>query len=310
MTITTLTETEFRILDALRVYRYLTVAQMVRLGVAAQPSHLYAVLRELTGRKRPWVDRIDHGAMPGVGRIPTAHYLTQHGAKVLADALGTDPGDVPYPKGAVLVRHGFMHRLHTIDCEIAVRQWAAEHGHAVDYFLSYFDVSGANRSKSQPRRRALTKIDLADGTGIIPDAVFHLTDGEGTPRLFVLEMYNQHRTKRMADKLAEYRYAIGEHAIERQFDYPHSPRILAVFEDKKALALTQRRLSERVDFGVEFFPFFFFQTLPDLMTDFLNGWTKIEGEKSTKLFQHRQQKADCIQYRSSFEGARTGNKVE
>lgn len=157
--------------------------------------------------------------MPGVGRIPAAHYLTPHGAKVLADALGCELGEIPYPKRAVMVRHGYLHRPHTVDCEIAVRTWAQANGHSVDWLSSYFDVTGANRAKALPRRRACTKIDLADGTGIIPDCVFHLTDPDGTPRLFVLEMYNQHRTKRMADKLAEYRYAIGEGAIERQFGY-------------------------------------------------------------------------------------------
>lgn len=284
MSITTLTDTEFRILDALRVYRYLTAEQMLRAKVAAAVSHLYKVLREMNGRTRPWVGKIDHGIMPGGGRIPAAHYLTEHGAKVLAGALGVEPAEVSHPKGAVLVRHGFMHRLHTVDCEIAVRLWAAEHGHSVDYFSSYFDVSGANRSKTKARRRALTKIDLADGTGIIPDAVFHLTDAEGNPRLFVLEMYNQWRTKRMADKLAEYRYAIGEQAIERQFEYPHSPRILAVFEDERALELTQRHLSQRADFGAEFFPFFFFQTLPGVMADFRGGWRKIGDTRKTILF--------------------------
>ncbi|TAN56358.1 MAG: hypothetical protein EPN26_03970 [Rhodospirillales bacterium] len=284
MTVTTLTDTEFKILDALRIFRYLTAEQLLRLKVTAHASHLYPVLRDLADGKRPWVEKIDHGAMPGVGRIPAAHYLTEQGAKVLAGALGLDPTEVPYPKGVVLVRHGFMHRLHTIDCEIAVRLWAAEHGHTVDYMASYFDVSGANRSKTKPKRRALTKIDLADGSGIIPDSVFHLTGSDGTPRLFVLEMYNQHRTKRMSEKLAEYRYAIGEHAIERQFDYPHSPRILAVFEDDKALELTQRNLTQRPDFGAHFRPFFFFKTLPELMADFQEGWRGIGEVRQTALF--------------------------
>ncbi|MBF0354454.1 MAG: replication-relaxation family protein [Alphaproteobacteria bacterium] len=284
MTITTLTETEFRILDVLRLYRYLTAEQMLRLKVAAHSTHLYTVLRELASGKRPWLGRIDHGAMPGVGRIPTAHYLTEQGAKVLAGALGMEVADVPYPKGVVLVRHGFMHRLHTIDCEIAVRLWATEHKHTVDFMASYFDVAGANRSRTKPRRRALTKIDLANGTGIIPDSVIHLTDSNGTPRLFVLEMYNQHRTKRMSDKLAEYRYAIGEHAIERQFDYPHSPRILAVFEDDKALELTLRNLTQRADFGAHFRPFFFFKTLPELMADFREGWKKMGVGQKEGLF--------------------------
>lgn len=284
MSVTTLTDTEFRALDALRVYRYLTAEQMLRLKVSAQSSHLYSVLRDLAGGKRPSVGKIDHGAMPGVGRIPAAHYLTDHGAKLLAGALGLDVAEVPYPKGVVMVRHGFLHRLHTVDCEIAVRQWAAEHGHSVDALSSYFDVSGANRSKTKPRRRSLTKIDLADGTGIIPDCVFHLTDPDGTPRLFVLEMYNQYRTKRMADKLAEYRYAIGEGAIETQFEYPHSPRILAVFEDDKALDLTQRHLSQRADFGADFIPFFFFNTLAGVMADFRNGWRRIGDTRRVGLF--------------------------
>jgi len=114
--------------------------------------------------------------------------------------------------------------------------------------------------------------------------VFHLTGPDGTPRLFVLEMYNQHRTKRMADKLAGYRYAIGEQVIERQFEYPHSPRILAVFEDEKALELTQRHLSQRADFGVEFYPFFFFRTLPEFMVDFCNGWRKMIAPQGVGLF--------------------------
>ncbi|MGE4281467.1 MAG: hypothetical protein AB7G62_17925 [Magnetospirillum sp.] len=284
MNVQTLTDTEFRILDALRLYRYLTAEQMLRLKVSAQASHLYAVLREMSARKRPWVGKIDHGAMPGVGRIPAAHYLTEHGARLLAAALGVEAADVPYPKGAVLVRHGFRHRLHTIDCEIAVRGWATEHGHNVDFMASYFDVTGANRSKSQPRRRAVTKIDLADGTGLIPDGVFHLTDPDGVPRLFVLEMYNQYRTKRMADKLAVYRYALGEQAIERQFAYAHSPRILAVFEDDKALNLTQRHLSQRTDFGADFFPFFFFNTLPGIMADFRQGWLKMGDTRRVGVF--------------------------
>ncbi|MEO5338622.1 MAG: hypothetical protein H7841_17310 [Magnetospirillum sp. WYHS-4] len=88
----------------------------------------------------------------------------------------------------------------------------------------------------------------------------------------------------MSDKLAEYRYAIGEHAIERQFDDPHSPRILAVFEDEKALALTQRNLSQRTDFGAAFFPFFFFQTLPEFIADFRNGWRKISTTHPLPLY--------------------------
>ncbi|TAN72757.1 MAG: hypothetical protein EPN20_03525 [Magnetospirillum sp.] len=282
--ITALSDTEFQILDALRVYRYLTAEQLLRLKVAAHASYLYRVLRTLIEGRRAWVGRLDHGAMPGVGRIPTAHYLTEAGAKTLAAVIGCETADIPYPRGAVMVRHTYLHRLHTVDCEIAVRTWAADHGHTVDFFHSYFDVTGANRSRVKSPRRALTKIDLAGGTGIIPDAVFQLTDPTGAERLFLLEMYNQHRTRRMGEKLAEYRFAIGEGAINRQFAYPHHPRILAIFEDERALALTAHYLASRPDFGADFVPFFFFQTLPGLLADFRSGWRRIGDARNQVLF--------------------------
>ncbi|MBF0246942.1 MAG: hypothetical protein HQL36_02555 [Alphaproteobacteria bacterium] len=71
--IRTLTETEFAILDALRVYRYLTVAQMLRIGVTKNRSRLYTVLRGFTGGKRPFVGVMKHGVLPGHGRLPHSH---------------------------------------------------------------------------------------------------------------------------------------------------------------------------------------------------------------------------------------------
>ncbi len=106
----------------------------------------------------------------------------------------------------------------------------------VEQMATYFEVKGANRGGKEPRS-ALTRIELKDGSLIIPDCVFSLKDEAGVRRLFVLEMYNQHRTQRMSDKLIQYCQAIQEQAIERTFSYPHSARILVIFEDSKALEL-------------------------------------------------------------------------
>ena len=278
-----LTETEFRILDGLRVYRYLTAKQMLRLGVTKNQARLYAVLRGLTEGKRPCVGVMRHGVLPGHGRLPHCHYLTRKGAALLAEALQTDPAEIPYPKSAAPIRTHYFHRLHCIDVEISVRLWAAANGVTVDYYHAYFDVSGANRSKGKAPRRSLTKIDLKDGTGIIPDAVFQLSWPTGEVRLFVLEVYNQNRTKRMHDKLAEYRYALGEGAINRQFDYPHAPRILAVFENERFLDLTRTRMAESGAFGKDFASFFFLATLSQVEDDFQSGWATAIGSP-TPLF--------------------------
>jgi hypothetical protein len=57
-----------------------------------------------------------------------------------------------------------------------------------------------------------------------------------------------------------------------------------VFEDDKALELTQRHLSQRADFGADFTPFFFFHTLAGVMADFRSGWRKIGDTRRVGLF--------------------------
>lgn len=279
-----LTETEFRILDALRVYRYLTVKQLLRLGVTKNQSRLYTVLRGLTGGKRPFIGAMKHGVLPGHGRLPHCHYLTRKGAALLAEALQIDPSEVPYPKSAAPIRTHFFHRLHCIDAEISVRLWAEAEGVTLDFYHSYFDVTGANRSKTMGPRRSLTKIDLKGGNGLIPDAVFQLTWPTGECRLFVMEVYNQNRTKRMHDKLAEYRYALGEGAINKQFDYSHAPRVLAVFENERFLELTRKRMMGSGAFGKDFAPFFFLGTLEGLKKSFRAGWRGSLDRKISDIF--------------------------
>jgi len=282
--IRSLTETEFRILKALRVYRYLTAKQLIRLGVTKNQSRLYAVLRGLTGGNRPFVGAMKHGVLPGHGRLPHSHYLTRKGAQLLADALQIDPAEVPYPKSAAPIRTHFFHRLHCIDCEISVRLWAKAEDVTIDFYHSYFDVTGANRGRALGPRRALTKIDLKHGNAIIPDAVFQLTWPTGECRLFVMEVYNQNRTKRMHDKLAEYRYAIGEGAINKQFNYEHAPRILAIFENENFLNLTQKRMKKSGAFTPDFAPFFFLGTLEGLAAGFQHDWKTSRVGNDVALF--------------------------
>lgn len=155
-----LTETEAGVLNALRIYRYLTAGQMLRVGVCRDQAHLYAVLRDLSAGKRPIIGKLAHGLLPGVGRLPNLFYLTEQGAKLLAAAEDTDLSAISYPHGVVLIRNHFQHRLNSIDCEIAIRQWTEQNDAALDYYYQYFNVTGANRSKTKDRIRSMTKIDM------------------------------------------------------------------------------------------------------------------------------------------------------
>lgn len=284
MTVQTLTDTASRALDALRLYRFLTIDQMVKLGVASRRKSINETLLDLLRRKHPAVARVDHGVLPGKGRLPSLYFLTPDGAELIAAAFGIDAAEIQTPRGVVSIRHDLMHRIHCVDCEIAARQWAERNGQRVSLCSSYFTYTGANRSKGKETRKAVTRVDVTDRPAVIPDVVLKLEDGSGTERLFLLEMFNQYRTKRMADKLAEYRFALGEGAISRAFAYPAAPRILSIFEDEKALENTQKVLSANADFGAEFYPYFFLSTLDGILSDFREGWGKIGDTRRHALF--------------------------
>lgn len=279
MMLTTINDTAFAILDALRVYRYLTADQLHRLAVSPNLSHIYEVLRGLRERSKPLVDKIDHGSEVGIGKIAGLHYLTKRGAQLLADALMIEPGAVPYPRGAVVIRSHYFHRLHSVDCEIAVRQWAEKNTAAVEFYQQYFSYVGANRTKKSgdERRHAVTSMRLLSGEVLVPDGAFRLELADGRRPLFLLEMYNQRRTLRMVDQAKKYVDAISQHVINKRFDYPKAPRILFVFEDEKALFLTKKRMQDVPALSGEYARYFFFQTLPVLRHDFQNNWQRIDS---------------------------------
>lgn len=284
MTVQTLTDTASRAIDALRLYRFLTIDQMVKLDVATRRKSINETLLDLLRRKHPAVARVDHGVLPGVGRLPALYYLTPDGAELLAASQGIDIASIATPKGVVSIRHDLLHRIHCVDCEIAARQWAESNGQRVSYASHYFNFTGSNRGGTKGKRKPVARIELADRPAIIPDLVMKLEDAEGIERLLLFEMFNQHRTKRMTEKIAEYRYAIGEDAISKAFAYEAAPRVIVIFEDEKALHYSQKSLANNAEFGADFFPFFFFSTLDRIRADFLNGWEKISDTRRHSLF--------------------------
>lgn len=125
--------------------------------------------------------------LPGAGRLPRLYYLTERGAALVAQMIQCDPKAVFYPHGVVSVRHDLLHRIHCVDVEISVRQWADAHANMVNFYLHYFIYTGANRGKANSRRHSVVRIEVPDRDAIIPDAVFRLQDYEGHERLFALD---------------------------------------------------------------------------------------------------------------------------
>lgn len=275
----------YRMLTELAVYRYLTSDQMLRLGVSADrsKSRVYRHVKELASGKKPLMGSYAPRPLPNEGKLPYLHFLTPHGAKLAADMLELTVGEIKHPRRAPMFRNQYWHVKWCVDDEISVRLWAREQGHVVDWYHSYLDTTGANRGGGADARRSTTKVDMADGSFIIPDAVCRITDPEGIDRLCVFEVHNQMRSKRIEERLKHMRHAIAQEAIERQFGYDASPRVCVVFEHDAALNAAARRMAGSGDFrGYE--PLIFLTTHEAMARDFRHGWRRIDDTRGCALF--------------------------
>lgn len=284
--VTLLPGSAFAVLDALRVYKFLTLDQFHRLGVSSSLTYVTDVVRDLANRKKKLVNKVPCGSIPTIGKLSDLHHLTQRGAELLADALQIERKDVPYPHGAVIIRDGYFHLLHSIDCEIAARQWVKTNdGAEVMFYHQYFNYTGANRTKKkdQDKRQSITSMRLENGDALVPDSAFRLSLAGDRQPLFMLEMYNQRRTDRVIKQAIKYTRAISEHVINKRYDYAKAPRILFLFEDDKAMDLVKKRMAA-TDPLPRFAKFFFFHTLGGLRHDFRTNWQQLDSTAPVDLF--------------------------
>jgi Replication-relaxation len=278
VTLERLTATELAILSELEVYRFLTPAQLLSLGVTRDKRHLYMTLSRLALRTPKIVVKLDFGALPGRGRLPVLYALAPHGAELLADATRRDPEEIHCPERIRLFHNDYFHRVHCVDLHIAVRQWAARTGATIEFFDTYFDYGTAQDGRAHAR----TRIPLPQGA-LIPDAMFSFTTKGSPARLCALEMYNGMETGRVERQLAAYITALDNDAINTAYGYPHAVRVLCVFEHARGLELVRRRLSGTQEFR-ESDPHFFCKTLADARTDLHRGWQRIASEREVSLF--------------------------
>jgi hypothetical protein len=255
-----LTTIEHAIFTALARYRFLTAPQLLRIGVSSSRRYLYKSLHHLAARRPHILRSIAFGVHAERGHLPALYYLTPSGSQLLAEADREEP--MPVPERVHRFANDYFHRVHTIDCHIAICQWATSAGNSLEFFHTYFDHSAD--------RKPRTHVKLPKGS-IVPDAVFRLVDPGSQARLFALEMYNRRETYRVEQQIARYLLALKREVIEEAYRHHSALRVLCVFDEAPALDLILKRVARRPDFP-SVAPQFFFKTLSDLSADFYGGW--------------------------------------
>jgi hypothetical protein len=220
----------------------------------------------------------------GLGRAENINYLLPKGAKFLAEnTKGLDIGKIHYPKNIDgIFRNDYLHRISTVNTEIAFETWAQKQGFEVVFFDTYFHkVGSAKTSKDNNPLRSLTRVTFADGSFIEPDAIFAY-DTEKKRQFMILEVSNGVDTTRIVDQLKKVIEGVVAGLFtklyQQQYDIHISPRVLCTVEDENMLRLVLKRINADAFFSpVWMQQAFFLQVAEKVWENCGDGWVNMKG---------------------------------
>jgi len=254
-------------LIALSTYRFLTVKQFVKLGIGASEASVRKnILPKLNRSRKPLAKKRKLGQF-----LPEVHYLTDHGAKYLAELYRLPIEDFPYPKGQVQFSDTLAHhRFAQVDFHIGFRKWADNHPETEILFADMdFDVTGSRRQGT-----FISKTELRvphSNTPIIPDGMFGI-DQNGSPMIYALEVHRTTETKRVIAQIKRYMEVLETGAGASKYGLETSPLICSVHMKANVLKGVKSALVRTPRFET-FKGAFLFNTFENVKNDLTKGWT-------------------------------------
>lgn len=236
------------ILEFLAQCKFLTVSQMMALGIKKDRANLNRELKAMRHWNKPPIAHKNFGADPVAGKLESVHYLTAAGEKLLQEH--TDIVQIRRPMGdSTLFYKDYKHRKHTIDIQVSLLQQQLQGKGNLLLFDTYFDQEGNNRTQANARSK--TKLVLSDNSFLIADAVI-VWDNNIDYQVYALEMYNGKDTGRVERALWQHAQALSEGVLVDLLR-PRFPRIkgyqiLCVFEHASCQQATWERLSQNPEY--------------------------------------------------------------
>jgi hypothetical protein len=269
-----LTNKNILVMEHLQTYRYLTAAQMVRLGVANQRENIYKILNRFKTEQRPLVQSINFGVLPNYGKLSSVHCLTRYGAAALAEMKRLEIEAIPYPKNAKHFRQDYFHRINTIDFHIELRRWAKKAGIRVPFFDTYFEATGSARKGNLELK---TKVDLEKGA-LVPDANFLIELPNREKRLYTLEIHNGRQTKRTIKQLERHIEAIEQGSLSAKYKIKRACRVVSIYDSVQGLAAAHSRIQKMPRFQKRN-GWFLLKTLDQVKSEFFPRWHSIDQDQ-------------------------------
>ena len=256
--------TDTHILIRLARYRFLTIGQLARMGVANEKT-IRLHLKELETARL--IGRQHFHLGPSVGKLPNVYWLTPKGAKEVQEGTGAP---VLAPKPRTLSPFHVHHRILTVDTLIAAD--ACWNNVEFETYMQW--QSG----------RPLTSLHLGRKQAIA-DGVLRLVDASGLRRVYVLEVYCSEARAAFSRKQLE-PYLHARDALDASLGIgsdEKAARVLVVCDttglrDKVIAGLLKQQGLPLLDDVV--WQRFLFKSADDL-ADFGNGWRRVDGNTVT-----------------------------
>lgn len=240
-----LSPTKTNIILQLAKYKFLTISQLLRLGVATQRSNITTNLSRLKKGRHPFIGQMNFPFVPGHGRAENFYFLKPKTKEILIEELLMDEERIKVPKGSsVTFTSDYFHRKYTIDTMIDVNQQAERCGERIIWFDYYFDqTTGVSKGT-----RAKNKIDLQEGTYLIPDAIF-VKETEKGKELWLVEVFNDKEANRPYETLLKHREALILGSPSIKYGVETANRVLCVFTNENVLTKANKLLNNDEKFN-------------------------------------------------------------
>ncbi len=266
------------VLEALAKCKFLTVGQMIDLGIKRDRANLNRELKAMRDWAKSPIANKNFGSDPSEGKLESVHYLTEHGERLLLEGSGLEENEIKRPVGrSSLFYKDYHHRRNTIDIHVALLKEEQAGNGRIIFFDTYFDQEGNNRRDGNARSK--TKVALSDGSHLIADAVAMWQGREGN-LLFAIEMYNGKDTGRVERQLYQHLVALNEGQLVANTGHDKGYRVLCLFEYLPQLQSAWERLNAHPAYA-EAKAYFLAKPLQNLKSQpFHKGWLDLEGTET------------------------------
>lgn len=260
---------QWQVLQALSIYRFLTVEQMLQLGISKNAKSLRdKTLFALRHHKCIHSEKI--GSF-----LPDVHHLTTQGRKLLSEIEGVKIEAAPSNKRQPFSALFAAHRFAQVDFHIGLRQWVEQRGDA-EVLLELQDFVRTQIADTKKFRPA-TELAVPNlVNAVIPDGIFAVGLTTGKTAVYMVEIHRSTQSKAVTEQLSRYFEIIKSGVIQQKYGYSVHPVICSVHHQPSVLISVKMRLNAHPGF-FHFRRNFVFHSLNELKSDFPNGWHFADG---------------------------------